>query len=209
MFYGLLDTGYVPDALWETKCRALIEGGSSLIQLRAKRETPAQRRALLERILPLFEGSSVPLIINDDLELALSFPGLGLHIGQDDTPPIEARKRLGPDRLLGLSTHSLGQARAALALPPGTLDYFAVGPVFPTQTKPDYQAVGLELVSAVAALSPALPFWCIGGINRQNAHRVLAAGATRLVAVSDPLLDPDTAGAVRQFRSLSGGAPSA
>ncbi len=203
MFYGLLDTGYVPDSLWETKCRALIEGGCSLIQLRAKRETPEQRRELLARILPLFQGSTIPLIINDDLELALSHPGLGLHIGQDDAPPVEARRRLGPDRLLGLSTHSIEQARSALALPPGTLDYFAVGPVFPTRTKPDYKAVGLELVAAVAALKPALPFWCIGGISRRNARQVIAAGATRLVAVSDALLASDTAAAVREFQSLA------
>lgn len=197
-FYGILDTGYVSSADWEDKCQALLDGGAGIIQLRAKKENHAERRILLERILPLFDGSDVPLIINDDLELAASYPGLGLHVGQDDIPPDEARERLGPDRILGLSTHSFDQAQGAVTLS-HLLDYFAVGPIFATGTKPDYIPVGPGLITQVRALQPPIPFFCIGGIHRGNLERVLSAGAGGVVAVSDVLQDPDTVTAVRQF----------
>lgn len=204
-FYAILDTGYVPRSRWSKVCRALIAGGADIIQMRAKTERPAERRELLEEILPLFAAAGAgapPLVINDDIELALSHPGLGLHVGQDDLPSSEARRRLGPGRILGLSTHSVEQIRGALTLGPGVLDYFAVGPVFPTQTKPGYHAVGLELVSHAAAAAREMPFFCIGGINRNNVAQVVAAGARRVVAVSDILCDPDPAAAVREIRGM-------
>jgi thiamine-phosphate pyrophosphorylase len=195
-FYAILDTGYVPRERWRATCATLIEVGAGLLQIRAKRETPAQRAALLEEILPLFTGrpTAPALIVNDDLDLAARHPGVGLHIGQEDTPPRLARDRLGPDRLLGLSTHSRAQAAAALALPPGVIDYFAVGPVFSTLTKPDYTPVGLALVREVAAMQPRLPWFCIGGITRANVSEVIAAGARRVVVVSD-VLTADAPGA--------------
>lgn len=197
-FYAILDTGYVSRDRWRQTCAALIDGGADLVQVRAKRETAAERADLVEEVLPLFTGSRAPvLIINDDLDLAARHPGVGLHIGQEDTPPAQARARLGPGRLIGLSTHSRGQAAAALALPLGTIDYFAVGPVFSTPTKPDYIPVGLDLVRDVASIRPHLPWFCIGGITRANLERVVAAGARRVVIVSDVLGDPDPVAAIR------------
>lgn len=209
-FYAILDTGYVPPARWTAVCRALLLGGADIVQLRAKRETYARRRALLEEILPLFSPGAVvaappPLVVNDDIDLALAYPGLGLHVGQDDLAPQLARSRLGPGRILGLSTHSPAQAAAAQALPAGTLDYFAVGPVFATPTKPDYQPVGLELVRHVAAACPALPWFCIGGIKRANLPAVLAAGATRIVVVSEVLCASDPSALIRDLRTALGG----
>jgi thiamine-phosphate pyrophosphorylase len=197
-FYGILDTGYVSHEEWESKCRALIEGGAGMIQIRAKKETPDQRRKLLDQILHLFQDVDIPLIINDDVELAVSYPGLGLHVGQEDLAPRIARDRLGPDRIIGLSTHSLIQAQAAICQME-LINYFAVGPIFATGTKPDYTPVGLQLISQVKKLEPQLPFFCIGGINRSNLAQVRAAGASGVVAVSDVLLDKDTAQAVCQF----------
>ncbi len=161
-FYGILDTGYVAPEDWGSKCQALIEGGAGIIQLRAKKESHQERKALLEQILPLFEGLELPLIINDDLELAAAYPDLGLHVGQDDISPREAREQLGPDRIIGLSTHSL-------------------------------------LIQQVIAIEPPLPFFCIGGINRDSLAKVRAVGAKGVVAVSDVLQDADTVNAVRQF----------
>ena len=86
-----------------------------------------------------------------------------------------------------------------MELPKGTLDYFAVGPVFATQTKPSYTPVGLELVRWVDRQSPKLPFFCIGGINRGNIDEVRKAGGSKVVAVSDPLLAQDTAAAVMEY----------
>lgn len=205
-FYAILDTGYVPRDRWSAICRALLLGGADVIQLRAKRETAAQRRMLLDEILPLFTPGVVvpeppPLVINDDLDLALAYPRLGLHVGQDDLAPQLARARLGPGRLLGLSTHSPAQAAAAEALPAGTLDYFAVGPVFATPTKPDYTPVGLELVRHVSAARSALPWFCIGGIKRANLAAVRAAGACRVVVVSEVLTAADPAALIREYRA--------
>lgn len=205
-FYAILDTGYVSSDRWASTCIALLRGGADIVQLRAKRQTPAERLALLEEILPLFNPGAVvaappPLIVNDDIALALAYPNIGIHVGQDDIAPQLVRERLGPGRHIGLSTHSPEQARAAQALPAGTLDYFAVGPVFATPTKPDYTPVGLELVRHVAATRPALPWFCIGGIKRSNLTSVLAAGASRVVVVSEVLCDADPAAIVRDFRS--------
>ncbi len=203
-FYAILDTGYVAPEKWEETCRRLISGGADLVQIRAKTESRDERRCLLDRILPLFpENPGAPsrpwLIVNDDLDLCLEYPGLGLHVGQDDLPVAEARRRLGSDRILGLSTHSIEQAEGAIALA-SQLSYFAVGPVYATPTKPTYGSVGLELVRAVSALKPPLPFFAIGGIKRTNVRDVVAAGAERIVVVSDVLCDPNPDEAVRAFR---------
>lgn len=206
--YGILDTGWTPRERWQEKCRALLDGGADLVQLRAKKETPAERVALLEEILPLFQSCRTPLIVNDDIDLCLAYPGLGLHVGQDDLSPLKARERLGPERILGLSTHSPAQAREAIALGDRILSYFAVGPVFATQTKPDYIPVGLELVRHVTDLQPSFPFFCIGGITRKNLHQVVSAGARRVVIVSDILCAEDTAEAVRDVRRQLQEAPS-
>lgn len=200
--YAILDSGYVPLERWRQTCGELLDGGADLIQLRAKNESAARRRELLEEILPLFAGRRIPLIVNDDIDLCLEYPGLGLHVGQDDLPAAAARERLGPDRILGLSTHSIDQAKEAIRLGAPILSYFAVGPVFATPTKPDYAPVGLELVSEVAALSPPIPFFCIGGVTRGNCARVVGAGARGVVIVSDILTAGDRSEAVREARCL-------
>ena len=166
--------------------------------MRAKNATTAERIHMLKTLAPLCAAAGVPLICNDDLEAAMAVAGTGLHVGQDDLGALAARVALGPERVLGLSTHSLEQAKAAMAMT-GVLTYFAVGPVFPTATKPDYPAVGLELVRAVAALRPTLPWFCIGGINRRNVAQVRAAGGRAVVAVSDVLCDANPAAATREL----------
>lgn len=205
-FYAILDTGYVPRIRWFAMAQALIAGGADLIQVRAKHESAAKREALVQEIRPLFKTSTVDgqlrpwLIVNDDVELCARTPGTGLHIGQDDMPPIDARRRIGPDRLLGWSTHSWTQVQAAMALPPGVLSYFCVGPLFATPTKPDYAPVGLDLATQVAAGGPTLPWFVIGGIKRANLDQTLAHGARRVVVVSEVLQAPDPAETVRGYR---------
>jgi thiamine-phosphate pyrophosphorylase len=200
-FYAILDPGYAPSHRLPELCRAVLAGGADIVQLRAKDATTAQRIAQLQKLAPLCAAAGVPLICNDDLAAALAVPGVGLHVGQDDLAPRAARAALGPDRVLGLSTHSLPQAQAALALDE-VLTYFAVGPIFPTGTKPDYPAVGLELVRAVAALAPPRPWFCIGGLNLENAQQVRAAGARAMVAVSAVLRAPDPEKIIRELRAI-------
>ena len=199
-FYAILDTAYVSRHEWVGKCRELLRGGADVIQMRAKRESHQERIRLLEEILPFFDHTDIPLVVNDDLPLALRYPKLGLHVGQDDTPAPLAREKLGEGRILGLSTHSMAQANGAISMGE-TLSYFAVGPVFATATKPDYTPVGLGLVRSVAALDSPTPFFCIGGISRSNVGLLKENGARRVVAVSDVLRAADTAAAVGAFKS--------
>jgi len=200
-FYAILDASYLAPENFPSMCRAALAGGADIVQVRAKNADDAEYEKLLESVLPQFEGSDIPLIINDRLHIAQKYPRCGLHVGQDDISPIVAREKLGPDRVIGLSTHSIEQARAALKLAP-VLSYFCIGPVFATRTKPDYAPVGLKLVRNGHALNAdRLPIFCIGGINRKNVGEVVAAGAKRIVVVSDVLQAADPEEAVRQLRA--------
>lgn len=203
-FYGILDTLYVSTDKWEDKCKALLDGGADMIEFRAKAETDEQCIELLDAIVPLCDNQRVPLIVNDSLELAVRYPNTGLHLGQDDMDIATAREILGPDRILGLSTHSTEQAQNALNRG-DLLSYFAVGPIYANNTKPDYTPVGTELIEAVDALEPELPFFCIGGVNRKTMQAVKDAGAQRVCVVSDALLAEDTASVVREIRSFFAG----
>ncbi len=202
LFYGILDTGYVSPQNWISKFDGLHQGGAKIIQIRAIGKSQNETRELIKRVLQ--RNDELPshtrpiIIINDDLDLCLKYESVGLHIEQEDTPVAEARKALGPDRILGLSTTSTDQARRAMDRGPQALSYFSVGPSFASQTKPDVTPVGLKLAQWVADQAPELPFYCIGGINRKNAQSVRATGATRIVTVSDVLLAEDTKKAVQE-----------
>ncbi len=203
LFYGIVDTGYVPRENLFSKCEQLAAAGAKIIQLRAKKQEQAERREMAFELLPIFKKPNAPyFIINDSPELAAEIcsiiPNAGLHVGQDDMPPHEARKIIGKNRVLGLSTHSFEQATTADALA-DVLDYFAVGPVYATNTKPGRKPVGLELVERVAAYSPKLPWFAIGGVNMRTAAQVRLAGAERIVAVSDVLVASDTTQAVKDL----------
>lgn len=198
--YAILDTGYTPRGMWSTTAGALLSGGVDILQIRAKDATAAEVETLAREVLPLCADAAVPLIINDHVRVAAELPGAGAHIGQDDMPAAEARALLGNDRILGLSTHSPAQIARAIENTEA-LDYFAVGPVFATPTKPTSEPVGLGLVAHAASLRPPLPFFCIGGIKQHNVAEILAAGGSRIVVVSGLLLAKDPAEAARALQS--------
>jgi thiamine-phosphate pyrophosphorylase len=121
----------------------------------------------------------------------------GVHVGQEDLPPADARALLGPGAIVGFSTHSPAQVAAALGQP---ISYVAVGPVFGTQTKATgYDAVGLDLVAHAARQAGRRPVVAIGGITIDNAADVLAAGATQVAVISDLLKTGDPAARVREY----------
>jgi thiamine-phosphate pyrophosphorylase len=124
--------------------------------------------------------SSTPLIVNDHAEIARRVPVEGVHVGQDDDSIEIVRQRASRDILIGKSTHSLAQARAAQG---EGADYIGFGPIFATPTKPDYAPIGLEDIRRVHA-EVNLPIFCIGGINIDNLQSVIDAGAKRVVMVS-------------------------
>jgi len=154
---------------------AAVAGGVSIVQLRGRsRElTDATASALCKR----FRDAGVLFIVNDDAVLAAEIDADGVHLGQDDMAVEQAREIVGPERLVGLSTHSAAQIDAAEGV-----DYIGVGPVWATPTKPGYAPVGLELVR-YAAERAREPFFAIGGINPANAAEVFAAGAQRIAVV--------------------------
>ena len=175
---------------------ALLEGGADLLQLRAKGHDPATIRRVAETLIPLCRAAGVPFILNDFPELAAELGADGVHIGQDDGPLADAREIIGPGKLIGRSTHSLDQARAALA---EGFDYIGFGPLFPTPTKAGRPAIGLQDIAAMEReVGSRIPAFCIGGIKRANLPEVLAAGARRVVIVSDLLTAADVCAATRE-----------
>ena len=200
--YGILDTGYLPPDQFSAMTGKLIRGGAGILQVRAKREDVSVRCSLVEAVLPQCLEHHVPLIVNDDLEVALRYPEVGLHIGQDDLPAEEAREALGEGRIIGLSTHSEAQATDGYAkYQSGLIDYFAVGPVFPTQTKPDYTPVTTDLVKWVIAQHFDAPYYFIGGVNRKTLPQLVDIGARQVVVVSDILTAEDPEQATRDLLS--------
>ena len=196
--YGILDLGYVPAANIEETARRMLDGGVDILQLRAKGHAADGIRALADRVLPVCRTFDVPMILNDHPELVPLTGADGVHVGQDDMPVPQVRTIVGPQALVGLSTHSLAQAEASADVSP---DYIGFGPLFSTPTKPDYVAIGLDEIRA-AHERVRVPIFCIGGIKRENLPTVLAAGARRVVIVSGILQAADVSGYCRQCRSL-------
>jgi thiamine-phosphate pyrophosphorylase len=165
--------------------RRLVAGGARVIQLREKTEPAGEfYRAAVEAV-GYARRHGARIIINDRVDIAMATGADGVHLGQDDLPPAHARTFLGPDAIIGFSTHSVDQARNALAM---SIDYLAIGPIFATSTKanPD-PVVGLEGLRAVRQLNADFPIVGIGGIDRHNAASVLAAGADGVAMISDIL----------------------
>ena len=170
------------------QCKRLIEGGAEFIQIREKHASSGGFLAAAEAALNIARTENVRIIINDRVDLALILKAAGVHLGQNDLPPGKAREILGKDALIGLSTHSVGQALEAIKLP---VDYIAVGPVFQTNTKENPDAVvGLEGVRQVREAIGAFPLVAIGGIDFGNYRDVLEAGADSVAVISGLLSDP-------------------
>jgi thiamine-phosphate pyrophosphorylase len=178
--YGIIDLGYVEARDTARIVEQMIEGGVDLIQLRAKNKSIEELVQLAKELHELTAKSAAPLIVNDYAEVASSTPVEGVHVGQDDDSIEIVRRRVKRDILVGKSTHSLEQARAAER---EGADYIGFGPIFATPTKPDYAPIGLENIRRVHA-EVNLPIFCIGGINIDNLQSVIDAGAKRVVMVS-------------------------
>ena len=142
----------------------------------------------------------MPFFVNDHAAIAVAIGADGVHVGQDDASMDEVRALIGPDLLVGRSTHSLAQAAAAAADP--RTDCIGFGPLFATPTKPDYVPIGTAEIREVHERHPDLPIFCIGGIKKENLPDLVAAGAKRAVIVSGILQAPDIAAYVRSARTL-------
>jgi thiamine-phosphate pyrophosphorylase len=172
-----------------------IAGGCRMVQLREKEWPSGRLLALAERLRARCREAHVTFVVNDRLDLALALAADGVHLGQEDLPPRVARPILRPGMLLGVSTHSVEQARTAQA---AGADYVAVGAMFPTATKPDFELVGPDLVRKLRA-EIRVPLIGIGGLTPDNVGDVIRAGAAGVAVISAVCAADDPERATRRF----------
>jgi thiamine-phosphate pyrophosphorylase len=194
--YPILDTGSLErrGLALELAGTAFLDGGARILQIRHKGRWSREVFASARRVAELCRERGVPLIIDDRADVALLL-GAGLHVGQDDLSPNDARALLGPGAAIGYSSHNPAQLCAAAAEP---VDYVALGPVFPTASKanPD-PVVGVAEVRRCRALVDK-PLVAIGGITEENALEVLGAGADSVAVIGGLLPEQVTAEAIRE-----------
>jgi thiamine-phosphate pyrophosphorylase len=174
----------------------VLGAGVDIIQLRMKDATDDEIMSTGRRFARAAATHDALFILNDRPDLVEATGADGVHVGQDDAPVFDARAILGPDRLVGLSTHTPAQVDAAAHV---SVDYIGVGPVHETPTKPGRPAVGLELVRYAAAHAQ-VPFFAIGGISPENVDAVRAAGAQRIAVVRALTEAADPAAVARSLR---------
>lgn len=178
--------------------RQLSAAGAQFIQLREKTQPSREFTAAAVEAIEVAREFGTSIIINDRVDVAMLVGADGVHLGQDDLPPGSARRLLGEKAIIGFSTHTLDQVKKALELP---IDYLAFGPIFPTATKSDAEAVaGLEGLMRVRDLAGDIPVVAIGGIGRANLLSVLNAGAASAAVISAVLGGPAPIG--ESFREL-------
>lgn len=166
---------------------ALIKGGAKLIQLREKNLSGRQFFDDAKRALDIARASGVRLLINDRVDLAMAVGADGVHLGQQDLPPAEARKLLGENAIIGFSTHNVQQFSAALEMP---IDYIAIGPIFATSTKVSpHPVVGLDGIRAARAIAGDKQIVAIGGVAETNLADVFEAGADSAAMIGAVLGD--------------------
>jgi thiamine-phosphate pyrophosphorylase len=201
--YPILDTdlcrarGLDPLAVLD----GFLAGGATLIQLRDKTSSTGARLALADAAVRRAHAAGARLVINDRADIARLSGADGVHVGQDDLAVADVRAIVGPDAIVGLSTHDAAQVAAAAAT---SASYIAVGPVYDTRTKQTgYGARGLELIALAAATGK--PVVAIGGITLARARDAIVAGAASVAVISDLLVEPDPAARVRSFLAVLSG----
>lgn len=182
---------------------AALRGGVDVIQLRDKQADDAALLAAAPAFRAAADRHGALFILNDRPDLVAAAEADGVHVGQDDAPTALARAAVGPERIVGRSTHDPAQvdAAAADAAQPGGIDYFAVGPVHATPTKPGRPATGVGLIAHAASAPRPVPWFAIGGIDVDTVGAVVAAGARRAVVVRALTGADDPEGTARALRA--------
>lgn len=199
--YTFVDTAYLNGRDPVEVCRQLCDGGSDLVQLRAKNSSAGEIRSLAEKLLPVTTAANVWLVINDYPEIASDVGAPICHLGQEDFfnagyANVSQIKHVRGEMKIGLSTHAPEQAARAIA---AGAAYVAIGPIFATGTKPTAKPVTLDYVRWAAA-NVKIPWFAIGGINLQTLDAVIEAGARRICVVSAILNSSNIAAACREFK---------
>ncbi|MDQ0205604.1 thiamine phosphate synthase [Alkalicoccobacillus murimartini] len=159
-----------------------ILGGVDIIQLRDKKSSKLDVLKKAQKLRKLTEKHQVTFIVNDHIDVALAVGADGIHVGQDDLPLDEVRKIVGPDMIIGISTHHIDEAKAAEQ---GGADYIGVGPIFPTNSKEDVvDPVTTTYIQQIEE-EITIPYVAIGGIKRHNLKQVMEAGARRVCMITE------------------------
>lgn len=205
--YAFVDSAYLNGRVPAELAQQLCDGGADILQLRAKDWPEEDVRDAAEAILPITRAAEIPLVINDHWALASELGAEFCHLGQEDffeTDDDPTPELAFPGPQLGLSSHAPEQAQSALE---ADADYIAIGPVYPTPTKPGRLDVTLDYVRWAAENLRDYPWFAIGGITLENVEDVLAAGARRICIVSSILNSPDVADACQQFKQRLASVP--
>jgi thiamine-phosphate pyrophosphorylase len=199
--YAITDSHLIPADKLTGQVAAAIRGGATVIQYRDKSSSPAQRQQQAAALVSLCHDHGIPLIINDDVELAVAVGAHGVHLGKADSTVRSARKQLGANAIIGVSCYNEFE-RAVEAASEGA-DYVAFGRFFPSQSKPDTVTADPELLRQ-ARQSLGIPVVAIGGITPENGQPLITTGAQLLAAIHGVFGQVDVQAAARRYAELFG-----
>lgn len=198
--YAVTDRAWAADEdAFFAQIEAAIDGGAGVVQLREKHASREEFLHLAERFVALCRRRGVVSIINDNVDIAAAVGADGVHVGQEDLEAGRARALLGPDKIIGVSTHSVAEAQAAQA---AGADYLGVGAAFVTGTKTDAKPVGHDVIRAVTA-AVDIPVVAIGGIGHDNILELDGCGLAGVAVVSALFAQKDVAAAARELHDLA------
>ena len=197
--YAITDSHLIPAAKLTDQVAAAIRGGAAVIQYRDKSSSSEQRQQQAAALVLLCHDHGIPLIINDDVELAATVGARGVHLGKSDSTLRSARKRLGAEAIIGVSCYNEFE-RAVEAASEGA-DYVAFGRFFPSQSKPDAVTANPALLRR-ARQCLSVPVVAIGGITSENGQPLVTAGAQLLAAIHGVFGQADTEAAARRYAEL-------
>ena len=180
--------------------RLVIDGGADAIQLREKTISDSQFITLAREVRDITTKRESLLIINDRIHIAREVNADGVHLGQQDMCALEARDIIGNEKIIGVSTHSITQAKQAQK---NGADYIAIGPIYPTSTKDYEPSVGIEIIREISG-AVSIPFIAIGAITLDNLDEILKAGASRIAVCSAIIGAKDIYSTTRQFKKKLG-----
>ena len=199
LLYAVTDRSWLHGQSLVYAVEEVLAGGATMLQLREKHLEHRNFLAQAQELLPLCRKYHVPLIINDDVQVALESGADGVHVGQSDMAVQAARSILGPDKIIGASAHNASEALAAVA---AGADYLGCGAVFGSTTKADAGLLSLNTLREIRA-AVRVPIVAIGGINRQNIARLAGSGVDGVALISALFAAPDKRAAAQQMLEQS------
>jgi thiamine-phosphate pyrophosphorylase len=196
--YAVLDPARCRGRPLPLLAAAAARGGATLVQLRDKRPATREAVAAARAVLAALQPFGVPLLVNDRVDVALAAGAAGVHLGQEDMDPADARRLLGPDAIIGVTVHHPEEADA---VEPGLADYAGIGPVFATASKASTDPpLGPAGFGRLRRRLAGLPCCGIAGIDHANAPAVIAAGADGVAVIADLFMADDVEAAARRLR---------